>query len=71
MQKGLDQHVEALERKVSALWSLARLLVRWIQEPEKGQESLRTMFDRKEHKELLQGWPEGYEQIIRDWKQEF
>lgn len=59
----IEARVEQLEKKVSALWNLTRILTQWLNETQKGQDSLKAIIERKEYKRLLEEVKDGAEFI--------
>ena len=53
-------------KKVSTLWNLTRIPMKWIHETQKGQDSLRAMVEQKEYKRLIEEVKDGAE-----WVKEF
>jgi len=66
MEKALENRLDWIKKRVSALWNLTRVLLKWIQETQKGQDSIRSMIEKKEYKKLLDEVKDG-----SDWMEEF
>ena len=55
-----------MEKKVSTIWNLTRILMKWIHETHKGQDSLRAIIEQKEYKRLIEEVRDSAE-----WSKEF
>ena len=62
----VEERLDQLEKKVSSLWNLTRILMKWIHETQKGQDLLRAIVEQKEYKRLLEEVKDGAE-----WIEEF
>jgi hypothetical protein len=59
----IEERIEQLEKKVSGLWNLTRILIKWIDVSQRGQDSLRAMVEQKEYKRLTEEIKDGAELI--------
>jgi hypothetical protein len=69
----IDERIEQLEKKVSGLWNLTRILIKWIDVSQRGQDSLRAMVEQKEYKRLIEEIKDGaelIEQLLKGEKEE-
>lgn len=69
----IEERIEQLEKKVSGLWNLTRILIKWIDVSQRGQDSLRAMVEQKEYKRLIEEIKDGaelIEQLLKGEKEE-
>jgi hypothetical protein len=59
----IEERIEQLEKNVSGLWNLTRILIKWIDVSQRGQDSLRAMVEQKEYKRLIEEIKDGAELI--------